>query len=234
MAFLGQLNLREIAAHDVEGALPPHGLLSFFWETDGEPLYAARWGLPEDAPYQQHYPDLQRSWKVLYEAEEPDVFLRRELPEGLNSLARFRACAASFAGEVTLPDVDGPEIAPLGLTSRERDALIDLDVDINRGSWEEGGHHLLGYPYSMATPTLIECDMASRGISWEVWATATPAQQLEVARDVSQRWRLLLQVDSNDDAEMDWAGGGLVHYCIESKALAERDFSRTWLNMQFF
>jgi Domain of unknown function (DUF1963) len=114
MAFLGQFNLGEIAPHDSAGALPPHGLLSFFWETDGEPLYAARWGLPEDAPYQERYPDLQRNWKVLYHEGEPDVFLRRELPEALNSLARFRACAASFAPEVTLPDVDGPEIAPLG------------------------------------------------------------------------------------------------------------------------
>jgi len=52
MGFLGQFNLAEVAPHDTEAALPTAGLLSFFFETDGEPLYSARWGLPDDAPYE--------------------------------------------------------------------------------------------------------------------------------------------------------------------------------------
>src|SRR5258708_1402184 len=55
MAFIAQFNLADVAPFDREGALPAHGLLSFFYETNGEPLYAERWGLPEDAPYLEDY-----------------------------------------------------------------------------------------------------------------------------------------------------------------------------------
>ena len=45
-AFLAQFNLAEVAPYDAEGVLPSSGLLSFFYETDGEPLYAELWGQP--------------------------------------------------------------------------------------------------------------------------------------------------------------------------------------------
>src|SRR6478672_6942116 len=43
MAFIAQVNLADVAPHDIAGALPDRGLLSFFYETDGEPLYSAGW-----------------------------------------------------------------------------------------------------------------------------------------------------------------------------------------------
>ncbi|GAC1461802.1 MAG: YwqG family protein [Chloroflexota bacterium] len=233
MAFIAQINMQETAPYDLEGALPSSGLLSFFWETNGEPLYAARWGLPESAPYHDRYPDLERSWRVLYHDGPPETFVRREFPDDVHEYCRFPACAARFASEVTLPDANGAEIAQLHLTVAEREALIGLEVEVNRGTWNDGGHHLLGYPYSLLHSTLVECDMESRGIPWRTWAKTTSAERLETAQDVSRRWRLLLQIDSSDTAAMDWAGGGLVHYCIEHDALAGRDFSRAWLNMQF-
>jgi hypothetical protein len=32
---------------------------------------------------------------------------------------------------------------------------------------------------------------------------------------------------------MDWAGGGVLHWCIERAALRARDFSRMQVDMQF-
>jgi uncharacterized protein YwqG len=85
MAFIAQFNLAEVALFDSEGALPAQGLLSFFYETNGEPLYAERWGLPEDAPYLEAYGvDVSRSWRVLYHEGEPETFVRREIPSDLN------------------------------------------------------------------------------------------------------------------------------------------------------
>jgi uncharacterized protein YwqG len=46
-------------------------------------------------------------------------------------------------------------------------------------------------------------------------------------------WRLLLQVYSNEEAEMDWAGGGVLHFCIAKDVLAARDFGGVWVNLQF-
>lgn len=55
----------------------------------------------------------------------------------------------------------------------------------------------------------------------------------ERVRRVDEEWRLLLQVYSNDDAEMDWAGGGVIHFGIKRAALAARDFSQMWVSLQF-
>ena len=44
---------------------------------------------------------------------------------------------------------------------------------------------------------------------------------------------MLLQVDSDDNLSMDWAGGGVIQYCIRKDELAKRDFAGVWLTMQF-
>jgi uncharacterized protein YwqG len=45
-------------------------------------------------------------------------------------------------------------------------------------------------------------------------------------------WRLLLQVYSNEEANMDLCGGGVLHFCIPRAALARRDFDRVWVTLQ--
>ena len=232
MAFIAQFNLAAVAPYDRVGALPRHGLLSFFYETNGEPLYAERWGLPEDAPYDEEYRSNPASWRALYHEGNPATFIRRDIPSALNEFVRFSPCAARFAAEVTLPDVDGPEIWPLQLGNDERSVLIHIDGDVNHGTWEVGGHHLLGYPYNMEEPTLVRCDTEARGVPDE-WPHADPERRREIERAAAHRWRLLLQLPSSGDTAMDWAGGGVLHFCIEREALRRRDFARVWVNMQF-
>lgn len=52
-------------------------------------------------------------------------------------------------------------------------------------------------------------------------------------RATEEEWRLLLQVYTNEEAEMDWAGGGVIHFGIPAADLAARDFSRVWVNLDF-
>jgi uncharacterized protein YwqG len=55
----------------------------------------------------------------------------------------------------------------------------------------------------------------------------------ELDRKVTEEWRLLFQVYSNEEAGMDWAGGGVIHFGIRRDALAVRDFSQVWVSLQF-
>jgi hypothetical protein len=58
--------------------------------------------------------------------------------------------------------------------------------------------------------------------------------RLEALRRAAEaEWRLLLQVYSNEEAEMDWAGGGVIHFGIARADLVARDFSRVWVNLDF-
>lgn len=165
MAFIAQFNLAAVAPYDREGALPSRGLLSFFYETDGEPLYSARLGRPSDADLDT-YPtiDSTMSWCVPYQPQDPTTFVRQAIPSTLNKRVRFPACSARFATELSLPDAGSPEVEPLELTEDEQRALGDLQDDVNRGNWQDGGHRLLGYPYNLGGPTLVECDTAARGV----------------------------------------------------------------------
>jgi uncharacterized protein YwqG len=45
-------------------------------------------------------------------------------------------------------------------------------------------------------------------------------------------WRLLLQLDSDDDAGMMWGDSGKLYFWIARDALAKRDFSRVWMVLQ--
>ncbi len=55
----------------------------------------------------------------------------------------------------------------------------------------------------------------------------------ERERAIDAEWRLLFQIYSNDEAAMDWAGGGVIHFGIQRAALAAHDFSAVWVNLQF-
>jgi hypothetical protein len=233
LAFLGQINLAEVAPHDREGALPAQGLLSFFYQTDMEPLYAERLALGERAsPAAYARFDESPGWRVLYHIGDPATFVRHKFPPALNPRVHFPACAARFAAEVTLPDVDSATIAALGLSSAERAALIDLDAEVNHGAWADGGHHLLGYPYSLGGSGLVACVLTDEQ-QYASWAAAKPAHRRAIAQAVEQQWRLLLQLTSSDDLALDWAGGGVLHICIERAALRAHDFSAVRFNLQF-
>lgn len=149
---------------------------------------------------------------------------------------RYPACAVRVSSELTIPDCDGPEVVALGLTELERRAYIDLYYDRhspNRGSWDDPGNRLLGHPFVLGSGSpLVEADFDSRGALAGMWDGVSPEQRLSMERQAAERWRLLMQIDSGEAAGMDWAGGGLLHFCIERSALASWDFSRTWLTMQ--
>jgi uncharacterized protein DUF1963 len=59
------------------------------------------------------------------------------------------------------------------------------------------------------------------------------ARMAALTQAADDEWRLLLQVYSNEAAEMDWAGGGVIHFGIARADLAARDFSRVWVNLDF-
>ncbi len=256
MAFIGQFNLAEVAPNEQSDVLPRHGLLSFFYETNGEPLYSAGWGLPEDTTPDQ-YPEIDESlsWRVLYFDADPATFIRRGVPDTLNQLGRFHPCAVRYTRDVTLPDADGPETLPLDLSREERAALLSLASLVNRSSgtstyerfsdgmfWplplstgEEQGGHLLGYPYNLNGSALATAERKSQHIAYEQFRDVYehPERHLEYLREIHRKWCLLLQIESAEQAGMDWAGGGILHVCIEREALAQRDFSRVWLDLDF-
>ena len=83
---------------------------------------------------------------------------------------------------------------------------------------EEPIHRLLGYPQIVQ------------------WGRIVDAESL----NCNQKWRLLLQLDTEDMTlarwpnfvSVHWQGGGRGYFYIPVQALAARDFDAVWVDMQ--
>jgi hypothetical protein len=116
----------------------------------------------------------------------------------------------------------------LGFTHAERLGYIAVTGGEDVEYLPEMDHRLLGYPYTLEPFTFTAAYMAAHGIGQD-----QKRHRGELDRQADQEWRLLLQVYSNDEAQMDWAGGGVIHFGIQRTALAAHDFSRVWVSLQF-
>lgn len=219
MAFIAQICLDEAAPYDLDGDLPHSGWLSFFFATDCEPK-----GNEDD--------DNPATWKVLHFGGSSTSLVRQATPATLHPHVRFPACAVAYSRRPTLPDVDSLEIERLGLTSQERNAYLDILLGADLDYLLEMDHRLLGYPHSLDGSPFIAGYLGTRQLRYEDAVSDGLEGYNRLAQAAEAEWRLLLQVYSNEEAAMDWAGGGVLHFCIPKEALAARDFSRVWLDMQ--
>jgi hypothetical protein len=224
MAFIAQFNLSELAPFDTEHALPTNGLLSFFAETAGEPLLSEELEFGADfLSVDRRDFDASPGWRVLHLTGDPTAFTRRDFPPRVPM--QLPACTASFATELTLPELEEPEFPDLNPSPVEWNLLVDALNDplnsVNRGRFEDGGHHLLGYA----------CNLASSGRA--IAAARTDGRPGAADPEAVRRWRLLLQLDSSTVAQMDWAGGGMLQWYIDSDCLQARDFSRVQATFAF-
>jgi hypothetical protein len=113
-------------------------------------------------------------------------------------------------------------------------AYINVESGVDLGYLPEMDHRLLGYPYTLNGSPYVPAYMAAHGIphpSATEWRPQLDWNELQ--RRAEAEWRLLLQVYSNEEANMDWAGGGVLHFIIPIDALPARDFTRVWAGLQF-
>ena len=237
MAFVGQVNLADIAAHDEEGHLPHSGLLSFFCAINEMGLIQSL-GDPS-------------CWTVSHFDGAPATLVQLPLPPDLPERLQFRGCEASFSREPTLPDVRSPGILSLGLSEPERNAYIDVMTGVDVNFLGVFNHHLLGYPYTLndspfvagylkahgvADPYAIFLGLSNEELQHRLQLLNLPHKwedEQDLRDKADMEWRLLLQVYSNEEAQMTWAASGVLHFCIPKEALSRRDFDRVWVEMQF-
>jgi uncharacterized protein YwqG len=86
-------------------------------------------------------------------------------------------------------------------------------------------HRLLGYADPIQHDPQEECEVALRSLEWSDLSD----RQIDVSK-----WRLLLQIDTDQECGMSWGDAGRVYYFIEAGALQSRDFSRVWTIMQCY
>ena len=211
-AFVAQVNLSEVRPHDVNKALPPSGILYFFYDA----LQRVFGSEPTD----------RGGWKVIYQGDLSKL-AQQSAPSGLPSQAQFRACAVDFSTEITLPLRPSIYADNFKWTDADLNAYSDFMAKYPTPEDRASIHNrLLGYPDEIQDDMHMQVQLATHSLKNENDPRA--ARLKATALD----WQLLLQVDSDENAGMRWSSTGMLYYWIQREALQSRNFDDVWVVLQ--
>jgi uncharacterized protein YwqG len=213
LTFVGQFELDGIA-DELEGIdLPTTGIFSYFYDYEQMP-----WGFdPKDVGGGRlfYFPDMN-----LLEETTP--------PEAIEFDDWFRETHLAPSVGYAFPDVHSDAVVLLEMSDEEEDAYYSLT-----GVETQCRHQLGGYPAIIQNPMELECQFASNGIycgDGNPHKDPRASQLAEGAED----WQLLLQIDSDDDADLMWGDCGRLYVWIRRQDLATRRFDKTWTILQCY
>ena len=206
LSFLGQIRL----GADLRVSASAPRLLAFFYDLVTEP-----WGFdPEDAG----------GCRVI--AVDPQLAVAVDAPEGTESFGAIELAAKDCA---TVPDPSEPVVAH----------LFEPDWSQARAYWEaaddgradEPLHRMFGWPDLIQNPMQLECQLAANGI-YVGGPEGYRDPRVEQLRAGAADWRLLLQIDSDDDVGWMWGDVGRLYFWLRKPDLAARAFEKSWLVLQ--
>jgi uncharacterized protein YwqG len=95
------------------------------------------------------------------------------------------------------------------------------------------GHRFGGWPAVIQNPMELECEMVTKGIyAGSAEAYADPLIIISPLRESARDWRLLRQLDSDDDLGWSWGDVGTLYFWCRENDLADRRFDRAWTILQ--
>jgi uncharacterized protein YwqG len=213
LGFLARLSLPELHRVHKLDWLPPSGALLFFYDVDEQP-----WGFDPK--------DRGGCFVILVpELSEPLA----ASPERCGEDEYFPQVNVAFRKVEVLPSTERPEVESLNLSDEEREqywSLLDTPF--------EGlpKHQVAGLPAPVQGDYMeLECQLASNGLyCGDSSGYQDPrAKQLEAG---AKDWRLLLQLDTDDDAGVMWGDCGTLYFWVRGDEAAEGNFANTWLVLQ--
>ncbi len=228
LSFLAQINLAEVAAlSPPELALPQQGMLYFFYDM----IYEG-WGFdPNDAP----------GFRVIHLAKSENV-APRDPPATTPPLVTFAQVVLEPIQQFCPVPAEGMHFDALDLPSDTRETYADFlsadeRVAITAQDWLHrfGGpdHRMAGYSRNIQNAMEQECALVSAGLycgDGDVYRSDEGKRILAANND----WQLLLQIDSDDDAEMMWGDSGILYFWIRQADLRAGDFSKVWTILQCY
>ncbi len=211
-SFIAQIRLEDIQQYDSDGLLPHKGMLWFFYDA-----------------LQQTYgadPADRGGWSVLYK-EDMTGLQRSQIPANLPTTGQFRPCSLSFASEISLSQVPRLDIPNFDWTDAEQQRYEKLLSTFPDAADHAAAHNrMLGFPDTIQDDMRMQCQLVSHGVTDE-----TDPRAAALAKGAMD-WLLLLQVDSDERAEMQWADAGMLYYWITRSDLQSLRFDGSWLVLQ--
>ena len=219
LSFLLQLNLEELSTYRCCASLPSSGLLSFFYEME-----TMSWGFD---------PDDRGSWKVLY-TKDLTKLQRRQPPDDLEEDYIWpMSMPITFSEEISTPSYNSIALEQLKFTDDEMDRYVEHIEKLEGVNPEAPApvHQVFGHPDPVQNEMQLECQLVSNGIN----TGSSEGYQDPRVKDLESgatEWKLLLQLDSDDDAGFMWEDMGKLYFWIHENDLAKHVFSNVWMILQ--
>lgn len=194
--------------------LPEAGYLYFFYDQE-----QSVWGFdPKDVG----------GWCVLYSQADRGGFIEHPAPAGLAAEYVYKPKPVCPHRIDLLPDSQALPRANYDW-KRDGDAYVEL-----RSAVFEGSHHhqMLGYPSPVQNDDMEEeCQLASNGVYVGNPEGYKDPRVSELKAGAAE-WKLLLQLDTDDDTGWMWGDVGTLYFWIRESDARRGDFSKVWMIFQ--
>lgn len=216
--FLLQIDLAEVASVDLTNTLPSVGLLTFFYDLENEP-----WGY-----------DPAELDELRVELITDEVLIPRELPSAELALPEH---SLNFTPSMTIPHFGSRAYDLLALeaqfTDAESDRYLDMIDAFERRFYPAGAglHRLLGHSANVQGDMQLEAQLVTNGLYCGDSSGYDDPRAKELESGVDD-WVLLLQLDTDDRADIMWGDAGMLYYWIRSDDLRALRFDRVWMALQ--
>ncbi len=206
LPFLAQLDLAEARAQGGPEWLPAEGFLYVF-------APGAGWS--------------RGDWAVIHRSD-------RASPRDDGTSKPFTERRIDFTPAPSLPSLDWLDIdlETLDVEGHDLDRLAEMpDEHLPE---DQPHHRIAGYPGEIQSgPMALICQLESDGQDWERILKETAPDILTKAHArAARRWRLLLQIDSDDALKMSWGDRGRLYFFVPEREARAGDFSAVWMIWQ--
>lgn len=215
LTFLAQVDLGEVNKGSFISWLPNSGRLLFFYDAENSP-----WGFD---------PKNFGGWAVIYDQSESGA--ERILPP--NDLSE----------ELVIPEVKFlVSTEGVSIPSMERAAkLIKIENEYDDEEYfchresifnGEARHKIGGFPDAVQGDDMeLQCQLVSGG----VYCGNSKGYSSELAKELKSQkndWRLLFQIDTDDDLEMMWGDVGILYFWVRESDAKNCCFDKSWVILQ--
>jgi len=212
LTFLACLDLSPLQAALSTPWLPSSGRLLFFYDAENQP-----WGFdPKD----------RGSWAVMLVGDGSTPGRSEGLQPPTAALTRH---AVSFRAIDTYPSWERAEVKALQLTDAETELLIDGGT---ASFGEAPMHQVSGFPQPVQGDEMeLECQLVSHGLYCGD-SSGYLSREAAGLSDGAKDWRLLLQIDSDDDLGVMWGDAGILYFWIREQDARAGRFDQAWAVLQ--
>ena len=206
LAFLAQFNCEEIYRYDLNSVLPKKGILSFFYDIEGQP-----WGLEKG----------ERAGSRVFFFEDIGLLQETACSDNDNSPIELPLLEIKYECENSYPSWEEYNYLKCNMSTEDIKVYCDVLKELGYESVYERSK-LLGWADVIQNSMIQTCEKMIYN------------EKIDGASVLLDKWQLLLQLNSiaNEKIELLFGDCGNIYFYINKMDLINNNFENTWTILQ--